>query len=283
MTAFRKVPFLTCEESPRRKVKINLSGCNFDCKGCFAIAKQETGRTFSVEGLLNLFIKSCRLIYGCLVDDVQMTGGEPTKDPDYLLYLIRGLRDLGVSKIGVSTNGHMLDKDLVDELNSLSVDYVKLDLKAYTDEIHKWYTGKSNINVLRAVRLLHDYGLNFYVRTIFIPNIVDIPEIEKISKFLSHVDKNILYKLYQFAPEQLDVYISRSPTPKEMLKAFNVARKYLNNVEFLTYKTAYEPNYKLVEVRADELLEKFEKIDKISKRVDRNWNIQYLTMNQVLS
>jgi len=283
MTAFGKVPFLTCEESPRRKVKINLSGCNFDCKGCFAIAKQETGRTFSVEGLLNLFIKSCRLIYGCLVDDVQMTGGEPTKDPDYLLYLIRGLRDLGVSKIGVSTNGHMLDKDLVDELNSLSVDYVKLDLKAYTDEIHKWYTGKSNINVLRAVRLLHDYGLNFYVRTIFIPNIVDIPEIEKISKFLSHVDKNILYKLYQFAPEQLDVYISRSPTPKEMLKAFNVARKYLNNVEFLTYKTAYEPNYKLVEVRADELLEKFEKIDKISKRVDRNWNIQYLTMNQVLS
>ena len=283
MTAFGKVPFLTCEESPRRKVKINLSGCNFDCKGCFAIAKQETGRTFSVEGLLNLFIKSCRLIYGGLVDDVQMTGGEPTKDPDYLLYLIRGLRDLGVNKIGVSTNGHMLDKDLVDELNSLSVDYVKLDLKAYTDEIHKWYTGKSNINVLRAVRLLHDYGLNFYVRTIFIPNIVDIPEIEKISKFLSHVDKNILYKLYQFAPEQLDVYISRSPTPKEMLKAFNVARKYLNNVEFLTYKTAYEPNYKLVEVRADELLEKFEKIDKISKRVDRNWNIQYLTMNQVLS
>jgi len=283
MTAFRKVPFLTCEESPRRKVKINLSGCNFDCKGCFAIAKQETGRTFSVEGLLNLFIKSCRLIYGGLVDDVQMTGGEPTKDPDYLLYLIRGLRDLGVNKIGVSTNGHMLDKDLVDELNSLSVDYIKLDLKAYTDEIHKWYTGKSNINVLRAVRLLHDYGLNFYVRTIFIPNIVDIPEIEKISKFLSHVDKNILYKLYQFAPEQLDVYISRSPTPKEMLKAFNVARKYLNNVEFLTYKTAYEPNYKLVEVRADELLEKFEKIDKISKRVDRNWNIQYLTMNQVLS
>ena len=283
MTAFRKVPFLTCEESPRRKVKINLSGCNFDCKGCFAIAKQETGRTFSVEGLLNLFIKSCRLIYGGLVDDVQMTGGEPTKDPDYLLYLIRGLRDLGVNKIGVSTNGHMLDKDLVDELNSLSVDYIKLDLKAYTDEIHKWYTGKSNINVLRAVRLLHDYGLNFYVRTIFIPNIIDIPEIEKISKFLSHVDKNILYKLYQFAPEQLDVYISRSPTPKEMLKAFNVARKYLNNVEFLTYKTAYEPNYKLVEVRADELLEKFEKIDKISKRVDRNWNIQYLTMNQVLS
>ncbi len=280
---FRKVPFLTCEVSPRRDVKINLSGCNFDCKGCFAIAKRETGRTLSVEELLSLLIKSCRLIYGGLVDDVQMTGGEPTKDPDYLLYLIRGLRDLGVSKIGISTNGHTLDKDLVDELRSLSVD-IKLDLKAYTDEIHKWYTGKSNINVLRAVRLLHEYGLNFYVRTIFIPKIVDIPEIEKIAKFLSHVDKNILYKLYQFAPEQLNVYVSRRPTQKEMLKAFNVARKYLNNVEFSIFKTAgYEPNYKLVEVRADELLENFEKINKISKSVDRDWNVPYLTMDQVLS
>ena len=292
MTAFRKVPFLTCEESPRRKVKINLSGCDFDCKGCFAIAKQETGRTFSVEGLLNLFIKSCRLIYGGLVDDAQMTGGEPTKDPDYLLYLIRGLRDLGVSKIGISTNGHMLDRNLVEVLKALSVDYIKLDLKAYTDEIHKWYTGESNINVLKAVELLHEYGLSFYVRTIFIPNIVDVPEVERIAKFLSGVDKNILYRLYQFAPEQLDVKFSRSPTEEEMLKAFDVAKRYLNNVEFFiypktsrtsAYKTAYDPNYKIVEVRADELLEKFEKIDKISKQVDKNWNIQYLTMNQVLS
>ncbi|MCP8317311.1 MAG: radical SAM protein [archaeon] len=291
MTAFKKVPFLTCETSPRRKVKINLSGCNFNCKGCFAIAKRDIGRTLSVEGLLDLLIKSCRLIYGGLVEDVQMTGGEPTKDPDYLLSLIQGLRKLGVNKIGVSTNGYMLDKDLVEKLKSLSVDYIKLDLKAYTDEIHKLYTGKSNINVLRAVRLLHDYGLNFYVRTIFTPNIIDVSEIEKIAKFLSSIDKNILYRLFQFAPEQLDVKLSRKPTEEEMLRAFDVARKYLNNVEFFVYpenkisgyKTAYDPNYKIVEVRADELLENFKKIDEIAMSADRNWNIQYLTMNQVLS
>jgi len=291
MTVLKKVPFLTCEVSPRRKVKINLSGCNFDCKGCFAIARQEMGRTLSVEELLDLLLKSCQLVYGELVTDVQMTGGEPTKDPDYLISLIRGLRKLGVNKIGISTNGHRLDRDLVDMLKSLSVDYIKLDLKAYTDEIHKWYTGESNINVLRAIKLLHAYGLNFYVRTIFIPNIVDIPEIENIAKFLSGVDKNILYRLYQFAPEQLDVKPSRSPTEEEMLKAYDAAKKYLNNVEFFVYprtfgasayKTAYDPNYKIVEVRADELLEKFKKVDEVAKSVDRNWNVQYFTMNQVL-
>jgi len=291
MTAFKKIPFLTCEVSPRRKVKINLSGCNFDCRGCFAIAKQETGRILSVEGLLNLFTRSCQLVYGGPVGDVQMTGGEPTEDPDYLLSLIRGLRDLGVDRIGISTNGHMLDKGLVDELKSLSVDYVKLDLKAYTDEIHKWYTGESNINVLRAVRLLHDHGLNFYVRTILIPGIVDVPEVEKIAQFLSRVDKNILYRLYQFAPERLDNKLSRKPTGEEMLKGFEAARKHLDNVEFFVYntpnasayETAYEPNYKIVEVRADELLESFKKIDEIAKSADRDWNVQHLTMDHVLS
>jgi|GEM_PF-513560 len=288
---FKKVPFLTCEVSPRKKVKINLSGCNFNCKGCFAIAKKDVGREFSVNGLLDLLVKSCQLIYGGLVEDVQMTGGEPTKDPKYLLHLIQGLRKLGINKIGISTNGYMLDKDLVEKLKSLSVDYIKLDLKAYTEEVHRWYTDKSNVNVLRAVRLLHDYGLNFYVRTIFIPDTIDIPEIEKIAKFLSSIDKDILYRLYEFAPEQLDAKLSRKPKEEEMLGAFNIAKKYLNNVEFFVYpeskisgyKTAYDPNYKIVEVRSDELLDNFRKVDEIAKSVNRNWDLQYFTMDQVLS
>jgi pyruvate formate lyase activating enzyme len=291
MSIFRMVPFLTCEVTPRRKVKINLSGCNFDCKGCFAIAKKDTGRVLSTRDLVDLLVRSCRLIYGGLVDDAQMTGGEPTMDKDYLLSLIRELRGISVRKIGVSTNGYMLDKDLVDEFRSLPMDYVKLDLKAYTDEIHKWYTGKSNVNVLRAVRLLHEYGLNFYVRTIFMPGIVDVYEIEKIAKFLSHVGRDIHYRLYQFAPEQLGDKLSRSPTEDEMLKAFDVAKKYLDNVEFFVYetsgtsryRTAYEPDYRIVEVRADELLERFKEIDEIAKSVNNDWNPRYLTMNEVLS
>lgn len=292
MTACRKIPFLSFVVNPHRKVKINLSGCNFNCRGCFALARQEVGRSLSVEELLDLLLRSCRLIYGGLIGDVQMTGGEPTKDPDYLLSLVRGLRGLGVNKIGISTNGHMLDRDLVDMLKSLSVDYIKLDLKAYTEGVHRWYTGESNINTLRAVRLLHDYGMNFYIRTIFIPDVVDVPEIEKIAEFLSGIDKNILYRLYQFAPEQLEVKITRSPREEEMLKASDAAKKYLDNVEFFVYpktsetsayKSAYDPDYRVVEVRADELLENFKKIDGIARSVSRNWDVSYLTMDGVLS
>jgi pyruvate formate lyase activating enzyme len=290
MVLSRKIPFLTCEVAPRQKVKINKSGCNFKCRGCFAIAKKECGRNFTVEGLLELLIKSCHRVYDGLVDDVQMTGGEPLTDPEYLFALIQGLKTLGVSEIGISTNGYMLSEVVVERLKALNVNYIKLDLKAYSKDIHKWYTGKSNERILKAVKLLHKNGLNFYVRTIVIPNIVDADEVEKIAKFLSSIDVNMLYRLYEFAPEQLENKFSRKPTEEEMVKAYNAARKHLKNVEFFiykpskpsTYKTAYDPNYKVVEIRADELLETFLKIDKIAKSVDPEWNIQFFTMNQIL-
>lgn len=284
MTLRRKVPFLTFVVKPYRKVKINLAGCNFDCRGCFALAKQEVGVVFSVEELVNLLTKSCRFIYGEMANDVQMTGGEPTVNLDYLISLIRKLRELSVNKIGISTNGFLLDKNLVKELSFLHVDYIKLDLKAYTDEIHRWYTGESNANVLRAVELLNKYGLNFYVRTIFIPGIVDLDEIREIAKFLSQINKRIPYKIYQFAPEHTkDKILRRSPTKEQMLKASNIAKGYLDNAEAYTTETVYEPDSKYIEVRADELLDNFKKIDEISKSIVRTWDMQYFTMNQILT
>lgn len=282
MNLCRKVPFLTFVVSPYRKVKINLSGCNFNCKGCFAIAKEEVGRDLSVKQLVNLIIKSCSFLYGEMVDDVQMTGGEPTINRDYLISLIENLRKMNVKKIGISTNGYLLDKSLVEELKALNINYIKLDIKAYTEKIHMDYTGRSNANVLRALKLLHEYSLNFYVRTIVTPGIIGFEEIEKIARFLNEVDRTISYKIYQFAPEQLDKEVSRMPTHEEMQKAYSIARRYLDNVKFYTTETAYKPlPYKHIEVRADELLDRFKKIDQISKSVIKDWNMEYFTMNQI--
>lgn len=285
MALCRRIPFLTFVVRPYRKVKVNLSGCNFDCKGCFAIAKEEEwGRELSVEQLINLIIKSCLFFYGGMVDDVQMTGGEPTINIDYLISLIRNLKNLGVKRIGISTNGSLLDKSLVEELKTLDINYIKLDIKAYTEKIHTDYTGKTNSCVLRALELLYKYNLNFYVRTIFAPEIIDFDEIEKIARFISEVDRTISYKIYQFAPEQLDRRVSRSPTHQEMQKAYSVAKRYLDNVQVYTTETAYKPDpYKYIEVRADELLDRFKKIDEISKSVIKEWNIEYFTMNQILN
>jgi len=107
MTGCRKIPFITFVVKPYKKAKINLSGCNFDCKGCFAIAKQGIGRALSVEELIDLFVKSCETIYGEMIYDVQLTGGEPTVDIDYLLLLIKRFKEFNINNIGISTNGYL--------------------------------------------------------------------------------------------------------------------------------------------------------------------------------
>ena len=284
MTEYRRVPFLTFVVSPYQKVKINLAGCNFDCKGCFAIAKRDVGRKLSVEELIDLLTKSCQRIYGKFANDVQMTGGEPTINIEYLLSLIRRLRELGVSQIGLSTNGYLLDRSLVEELKFWGVNYIKLDVKAYSDQIHQWYTGRSNENVLRAVQLLSEYELNFYVRTIYTPNIIESDEIEEIAKFLSQISRNISYKIYQFAPEHTkNESLRKSPTREQMLRASVIAKRYLDNMDSYTTETVYEPDSSYIEVRADELLDEFNRIDEISKLIINTWNMQYFTMNEILT
>jgi pyruvate-formate lyase-activating enzyme len=284
MAHCRKVPFLTFVISPLRKIKVNLAGCNFNCKGCFAIAKEEIGTSLSLGQLINLIKNSCSFFYGEETCDVQITGGEPTLDKDYLISLIKGLRKLNVERIGISTNGYLLDKALIKKLKALNIDHIKLDIKAYTRQLHIDYTGKDNVPVLKAARLLEECALSFYVRTIFTPDLMGFEEIEKIAKFIGSVNKNIPYKIYQFAPEQLGGKISRSPNDEEMRKAYAVAKNCLKNVEYYTTETAYRPDpYKCIEVRADELLERFKRIDEISKSVIKDWDMKYFTMSQILS
>jgi len=283
MTRYRRVPFLTFLLSPTRRAYINLSGCNFDGKACFAIAKKEVGKALPVEELLNLFTKSGQFIWGENVEEIAITGGEPTLDVNYLIALTQGLKRLPVSKIELSTNGYLLDKELVEELRSLKIDLIKLDLKAYSDEVHRWYTGRSNARVLRAIELVHKYSLNFRVRTIFIPNIVDIDEIEKIAKFLSYIDRGIQYKIYQFSPEHASSDISRRPTPEEMQKSFDVAKRHLDKVESFITTDVSKPGYKYVEVRANELSDEFQKIDERSRSILKTWAMRHVSMEQILS
>ncbi|MEM3506509.1 MAG: radical SAM protein [Candidatus Bathyarchaeia archaeon] len=232
---------------------------------------------------MDFFIKACRLIYDETIYDVVITGGEPTLDPNYLISLIEGLRKIFVKEIALSTNGFLLNKNLIKQFKALRVDLIKLDIKAFSEDIHYWYTGKSNKNVLKAAKLLYDYGLNFYVRTIFMPGIVDVEEIEKIAKFLSSISKEIRYRVYEFDPKHARNPITRKPTFQEMFKAFEVAKKYLNYVESIPASMVYDSNYEDVEVRDDTLLERFKIIDEISKSSIKGWNMKTLKFSEVLN
>jgi pyruvate-formate lyase-activating enzyme/molybdopterin converting factor small subunit len=175
--------------------------------------------------------KACQRYYGKIPREALITGGEPTLDKAYLLSLVKGLREKGFEKIGLMTNGYALgvDEDYVDELEEAGLTEAHVDLKAFSEDIHRWYTSKSNKPVLRAIEKLNASGIELLVQTIYMPGIVDEVEIEKIAKFLASLNKNMKYRINPFAATFACEKVTRRPTLEEMERAYEIASKYLPN------------------------------------------------------
>jgi len=244
------------------------------------MARKPVGRAFSAEETVELVLKASRYVWNSLPEKVIIGGGEPTINPNYLLKLVALLKNVGINAVQIKTNGYLLNSWILKEMKRLgSVSFV-VDVKAFTDDIHEWYTGKSNKRVLRAIKLLDEYDLKFHVRMTLIPGIVDIEEIRKMCMFLSHIDKSIPFRIYGFSPEHAREKISRRPSRSELLKAYREARLYLDNVRVGPDPETFKLEY--TEFRDDSLLERYAKIDEVSKSLNRNWNIKGIPMSRIL-
>jgi len=87
-------------------LRISLTDkCNMRCVYCMPeeMFFQPTSELMSRDECLRLV----RLFVGLGVDKVRLTGGEPTVHPD-LIPIVRGIRELGVHRISMTTNGRRL-------------------------------------------------------------------------------------------------------------------------------------------------------------------------------
>ena len=221
--------FTLSEIEPR--VWFMLRGCNFRCRGCFRPARDDGGTQLTAAETLVLMERACLDYYGKLPGEAMITGGEPTLDKAYLVQLVRGLKTRGFTKIVLMSNGYALGEDerYVPELTAAGLTEAHVDIKAFSEELHRWYTGKSSKPVLRAIERLNASGITLIVQTVFIPGIVDLDEIEQIARFLATVNKNIPYRLNPFAPTFAFDRVSRRPTLEEMERVYDVASNYLPN------------------------------------------------------
>jgi pyruvate formate lyase activating enzyme len=231
LKGFVDIPFITLSLT-EPYIWLTLSGCNFKCRGCFSSARDPIGEPMTVERLLD-FIENSTRIYNrnTPLEKAVITGGEPTLDRDFLLDLVRELKmRVGLKHISLSTNGYLLDSSYVKGLKAAGLDVVKLDIKAYTNSVHKWYTGLSNRPVLNAVRYLCECKLDFRVETVLMPGVVDIAEIERIAYFLAQIDPQIRYKVVKFTPGEAREKVARRPSDDEIQLAVDSASKHLINV-----------------------------------------------------
>ncbi|MBK5190097.1 MAG: radical SAM protein [Methanosarcinales archaeon] len=221
--------FTLSEIEPR--VWFMLTGCNFHCKGCFRPARDGGGTLLTASETLERMEQACLNYYGKVPAEAMITGGEPTLDKVYLLSLVKGLKEKGFEKIVLMTNGYALgeDEDYVTELEEAGLTEAHVDVKAFSEDVHNSYTGKSNKPVLRAIEKLNASGIELLIQTVYMPGIVDATEIEQIAKFLASINKDIKYRINPFVPIFAYEQVARRPALEEIERAYEIASKYLPN------------------------------------------------------
>ena len=228
----RSIQYFTLSEIEPR-IWFMLTSCDFCCKGCFRPARDGGGTLLSPEETLARAEQACITHYGKLPRKAMITGGEPSLDKDYLLALVKGLKEKGFEDIILMSNGYEIGREgnesYATDLVDAGLTEAHIDIKAFSDDIHKWYTEKPIEPVLNAVRRLNDTGIELLIQTVYMPGIVDEEEIEKIAVFLSGVNRNIKYRINPFAPTFAFEEVTRRPTIEEIEHAHELASRHLPN------------------------------------------------------
>jgi len=198
-----------------KRANIHNIGCNFNCPWCSykLNGKKHFPKILRVNDIKNI-------LNGFEVDRVHFVGGELTTNPNLSELCNYTRNELDVyTKIGHS-NGYNLPPS--------SVDAISISIKSLSEDFYLSYTGKSNIPVLENFKKSYEMGIQVDASSVFIPGLVDHPEIEEISKFIALLDPKIHYHITGYIPVPGAPW--RSPTLYEIEKAKMVAEMNLKNV-----------------------------------------------------
>lgn len=190
-------------------------GCNYKCIGCSYKLKPQEYHTKSLS--LN---RIKEVLSNLDIVRVHFLGGEPSVNVDLPILL-----EFTHNELGCYT---MLGHTCGSNLPLKNLDGARVSIKAYSNDIHKNFTGKSNINILHNFRKAYNAGMDMEASSIFIPGLVENEEIKKIVEFVANVDSRIPYHIIGYVPVPGAPW--RKPTNEEIMEAVDVAKEYLSKV-----------------------------------------------------
>ncbi|OGP93776.1 MAG: radical SAM protein [Deltaproteobacteria bacterium RBG_16_48_10] len=154
---------------------------------------------------------------------VAFTGGDLTCCPEFYIQCARLIKAETNLWVMIETNGYGLTPQNLDALKEAGVDSFWLDLKAYDEGDHKWLTGCFNRHLLKLPEEILKRGFVLEVLSLYIPNLVEIPQLKRIAKMLFEVDPEIPFTILAFFPEyQMKRY--KSPKASEMVEAYHAVK-----------------------------------------------------------
>lgn len=227
---------IACTEKDKQAY-LHFWGCNLECRGCEckkAIWDYMLDRTMYIHAAVPHeiappptsfleFDKVVETIKQLGAEYVLFEGQEASLDPLFPA-ITSALHKLGTRNV-LLTNAYEMP-------HLKDIDKVSVGFKAFREDLHVDYTGKSNKKILKNFVKIYESGVQLSAETVLIPEYIDAQEIGRIAQFIAGVDKNIRL--------QIDAYFQagdnpwRRPTASETDEAIAEAKKYLDNVYCLT-------------------------------------------------
>lgn len=146
--------------------------CGRCVEACPTGARQLAGRSLTVGDVLAQGLRD-RVFYARSGGGVTFSGGEPLRQPDFVLPALEGFRKHAVHT-AVDTCG-LVDREVLLDAAGRA-DLFLYDLKHMDDARHREWVGASNATVLSNLEALSRAGAAIWVRVPVIPGVNDDPD-----------------------------------------------------------------------------------------------------------
>lgn len=169
--------------------------CNLCVEKCPARAMRRIDRSVDTKELVEL-LKREQLFLDVSGGGVTISGGEPLAQPEFLLELLKEMKEAGISTC-IETS-MFAPWEVLEQLVPC-VDQFYVDIKLLDKKQHKKYTGVSNEQILSNFKNLAASGKPIVVRVPLIPGITATEEnLREIRAFVNGVDSKIPIELLNF-------------------------------------------------------------------------------------
>ncbi len=170
--------------------KINFE-CNDNCLYCFGSKSLQFSKDVD-ELIIDRIVASN-------VENISITGGEPTINPERLVYIINRLSD-AQKKIYLSTNGFRFFEVYESVKNKLDIIGVPLDgYDSYSNMINgrKKEAFENSVNIIKNV----DENIIIKVGTVVTKRNFDYMWLNKIAEVLNEYNNVLIWRIYEIVPE----------------------------------------------------------------------------------
>jgi len=160
---------------------------------------------------------------GPRIRTIGFTGGDPIIHLPYIEEVAAEVKRQSLDiDIGISTGGFATPEAMVRIAGLCRV--ITLEIKAWSDPVHRALTGAPVAPVLRNAEYLVNEGRDQIrvFRTVVIPGMTD-REVEEIAAFIASLDPTVPYRLIGFRPNNV-LYYHPGPSREQMERLCTVCR-----------------------------------------------------------